>query len=198
MKGLRERLKSRSLYKLVTALIYPAVLGTVLYATIQHFCNNAFREPLIACTLLAVLFHFILDYWWLSILQHKQGLQEDYGWFSLLVDVVVIVGIFFVFYNILDYRQPGIPFRSDIGYELVAIPLCWIYLAFLFFDFMHKNSYRNWKWTMINDWFGFALSIVFLIIAHLNLCGLGVYMLAFVVCIDSIYVVAVIKNSSGG
>jgi hypothetical protein len=150
----KQEKKISFLYHLNTSLIYPAILGSIVYSfldNIAHFVlendkteyltclkiNNFLGFLIFSALSLILIWHFCIDF------LYSMYSEKHYRRLHFTCDIVIVAFLGFFYINMSNSVL-----KNDLGYFRVALFLFWIsmivvYLIFLAWDYSNERKSEN-------------------------------------------------------
>ncbi|MGC2236409.1 MAG: hypothetical protein WA584_09620 [Pyrinomonadaceae bacterium] len=164
---------------LMLGLIYPAVLGNIIYIAIQEltkmpFEANIFHDIKLLFLLITLVFYFC-DYLYISF-------TKDFGWFFFICDVAFIVFLYITVYSINIGKSENLKIETILSCYLafMGIYLIWDFIEFLKNKSKVKESsfYKKiigWEIASMTGlsiayYYHNVINVAFVIIALITLC----------------------------
>jgi hypothetical protein len=153
----RARLADRNRIFLLVNNIYPAILGTMIWALISHVPSNVISW----IAILLIVCHFTLDLLYLKLNLQYYDAEDDfrYGWLMFFTDVAIVALIRLAFGTISNLAQHRNAFINPISSFVVIylLYLAWEYLYYRINDTEKRSpaSSTTHYWYLAG-WFGFC------------------------------------------
>ena len=167
----KQAIQNGFLKNLMIGLLYPAVLGNIIYIimTVVHqrsLYDSGTNFNLKFNVLIITTFFYLFDYLYIYF-------TKDFKWWMFLCDVAFVFILFFTYQNI---HLPTIPQDANPSIEISNILICYLLFVALYFiwDCIEKKKSTDaeekkmYKWILVWEYCSAFLLIVNLIIHNIQ------------------------------
>ncbi|HEY0427727.1 MAG TPA: GNAT family N-acetyltransferase [Pyrinomonadaceae bacterium] len=141
-----KKIGENFLKKLMIGLIYPAILGNIIYIILTFIFTQDERYTVKFVLLLITAFFYLFDYLYIYF-------TYDFKWWMFILDLIFVIGLFFTYQNL---HFPLNSSKNDIAPpNLFMILICYavFILLYLIWDSIEKKNSKTseksmYKWIV--------------------------------------------------